>query len=212
MYTPARFRFMTAALVVAAGLACDSPTEPTLGVIDLTLEAVGDAAQLTANVMGSSQLPRWESLDDDVVTVTEAGMAVAVAPGTATVRARIGSRTAEGTVTVLPPVDVELSQLAWGTDPGGMTGMTMRLRNLGGRGFFRMEYWKQRATPDGEHQRILYYFNDVEAPVGMDVTHGNYIIDEPADWVVVQVREPRSVDYVVTSCVRLDGGQPCPMD
>lgn len=203
---------IAAALALSAlGAACDSPTEPTLHVVDATLEAVGDATQLEARVTDSGDLPRWESLNEEIVTVTEAGMAVGVAPGTATVRARIGSRTAEGTVTVLPPVDVRLSDLTVVTDEAGHEGMRMRLANAGGRGYYRLEYWRERATPEGEHQRVLYYGTDADAAVGMNIVHESHLLAEPADWVIVYSRQPHEVVYAMTGCARIDGGAPCPM-
>lgn len=199
-------------LLAAAALACDSPAEVQLGFAPVTLEAVGDVVQLEANVKGSDHLPRWESLNPEVVTVTEAGMAVAVRQGTATVTARIGSKIVEGTVTVLEPVHVEVTNLQVVEDGFGQPGMRMRLKNLGGRGYFRLEFWKQRAGPGEEHQRVLYWGTDGEAPVGLDIEHSSFILDEPADWVVAYSREPQSLTHTSSSCVRLDGGLPCPMD
>ena len=201
----------TPALALLALAACDSPTEPLpLFIPAVTLEAVGDAAQLVAGNAGES-LPRWESLDPAIVTVTPAGMAVAIAEGTATVRARLGSRTSEGTVTVLPPVSVVLADLAPVTAPDGATGLGMRIRNEGGRGYFRLEYWREKTGDETEHQRVLHYLTDSEAPVGMDVGHQSFLPTGTADWVVAYSREPMATHYVMTGCVRLDGGAPCPM-
>lgn len=204
-------RWMPALALLALAAACESPTEPlSLFVPAVTLEAVGDAAQLVAGNAEES-LPHWESLDPAVVTVTPAGMAVAVAEGTATVRAKLGSRTAEGTVTVLPPVTVVLTDLAVVTAPDGATGMGMRVRNEGGRGYFRLEYWRQKTGDETVHKRILHYLTDSEAPVGLDIGHQSFLGAETADWVVAYSREPMSTHYVMTGCVRLDGGTPCPM-
>lgn len=204
------YRWMPAlALVIALG-ACDDPTDPIpLYVPTVTLEAVGDAAQLTATNAGDD-LPHWESLDPSVVTVTPAGMAVAVSAGTATVRATLGSRTAEGTITVLPPVDVIVYDLEVVTE-AGQTGMGMRVKNEGGRGYFRMEFWREKTGAETEHKRIIHYLTDLEASVGMDISHQNFLSDETADWVIVYSREPMATHYTLTSCVRLDGATPCPM-
>lgn len=203
-------RIAFALLVPALAVACDSSTgpEPQLHVPDLTLEAVGDAGQLVARLDGEAVAARWESLTPTIVTATEAGVATAVAAGTATVRARVGSHAADGTVTVLPAVNVQLSDLALVTDPSGNEGMRMRLRNLGGRGYYRLEFW--RFAQDGSHQRVLYFGSDAEAPVGLDITYDNYLLDEPADWVLALSREPLSMAAVQTSCVRLDGQAECP--
>ncbi|NIY07805.1 MAG: hypothetical protein GWN02_05765 [Gemmatimonadetes bacterium] len=203
---------IASALLLSALVACDSPTgpDPELRVVDLTLEAVGDAGRLQARLDGAEVEPTWESLDATIVSVTAAGQATAVAPGTATVRARLGDRTAEGTVTVLPPVDVRLSELAVVTDPSGNRGMRMRIRNLGGRGYYRLEFW--RIGADGRHERFLHYASDAEAPVGLDIIHANYLSDETADWVLAYSREPLSQEPVRTSCVRLDGQPTCPPD
>ena len=201
------------ALLAAALVAgCDTGTEPEaidLQVSSLTLEAVGDEAQLQAVATGSTDPVRWTSLSPAVVAVTESGLARAVAAGTATVRATIGSTSADGTVTVLSPVHVELSELAWITDAQGEQAMSMRIRNTGGRGHYRLEYWKLDAT--GRPQRVLADGSDVDAPVGLNIVHRNFLLDEPADWVVARSREPQSLESVQTSCVRLDGESECPM-
>jgi hypothetical protein len=198
------------ALAVVAA-ACDSVTELPLHVPPVTLEAVGDAAQLVASGTDGA-LPFWESLDSPVVTVTPAGMAVAVAPGSARVRARLGSRTAEGTITVLPPVAVTISNFRVVTNGNGeFSGMAMQLKNEGGRGYYRLQFWKERAEGETEHRIILNFTTDSEAPVGLDIQAGYHLTDEPADWVMAFSREPSSVGYTRTACVRLDAGTPCPM-
>lgn len=197
-------------MIAVAAAACDSPTEPALGVPPVTLEAVGDAVQLEADGAGDD-LPRWESLDPDIVTVTPAGMAVAVAEGTATVRARLGSRTAEGQVTVMPPVEVVISDLHVVTE-GDLEGMSMRLANMGGRGFYRLEFWGERSDGEVEHRIIQRSgIPDYPAEVGLDVVYQNLALPEIADWVIVYSREPLSLGYELTGCVRLDGGSPCPL-
>lgn len=214
LYARPMSRIVPALLLIAA-VGCDeSPTgtgpEPRISVADVTLEAVGDAAQLEAVVENSDEAPAWESLQPGVVAVSESGQAVAVGAGTATVRARIGATSGEGTVTVMPPVDIRLSELDTVTDPSGLKGMAMRVQNLGGRGYYRLEFW--RYTFDGRHERVLYYNSDAEAPVGMDIMHYNYLLDEPADWVLALSREPLALEAVRTSCVRLDGAAECPSD
>jgi hypothetical protein len=195
--------------VLAAG--CDSVTEVPLHVPAVSLEAVGDAAQLVASGTDGA-LPFWESLDTTIVAVTPAGMAVAVAPGSATVRARLGSRTAQGVVTVLPPVAVTISNFRVATTPGGeYNGMAMQLRNEGGRGYYRLQFFKERAEGETEHRMILNFTTDSEAPVGMDIQATVNLTPEVADWVVAYSREPRSVGYTRTGCMRMDGGAPCPI-
>jgi hypothetical protein len=212
MNNPRRYRIALIALIAALTVACDSGTEPEprLHVSELTLEAVGDAAQLQVLVDGMPTSARWVSLDPEIVQVTEAGTATAVSDGTARVRATIASRSAEGLVTVLTPVNIQLSELATVTDPSGEEGTRMRIRNLGGRGYYRLEFWK--LNPDGSHTRVVFYNDDAEAPVGLDIIHYNYLADEPADWVLAFSREPLSLAPVRTSCVRLDGHPDCPSD
>lgn len=202
----------TLLLAVACDSLTDAPVDPIeIRVATITLEAVGDAAPLQATVTGSDDEPAWESLNPEIVAVLDDGTAVAVAFGTATVRAHVGSRSADGTVTVLPPVAIVLSELAVvDDDPSGQPGMSMRVRNLGGRGYYRLEYWK--IDPVGRHQRVLHYSSDADAPVGMDIVHRSFLLDAPADWVMAFSREPLALDPVRTSCVRLDGGAECPSD
>ena len=197
-------------LVAGCDLATDPAPVPTIQVTDLTLEAVGDAAPLEAVIAGSEESPAWESLDPSIVAVSSDGRATAIASGTATVRARIGEVTGEGTVTVLPPVRIDLSELVVVTDPTGIQGLGMRVRNTGGRGYYRLEFW--RFTPDGRHERALYYDSDAEAPVGLDIEYRNFLLDEPADWVIAFVREPYAQALTRTSCVWLGDGPACPSD
>lgn len=212
MYNPRAYRIALAPLFLALAVACDSGTEPEprLHVSALTLQAVGDAAQLEVLEDGVPTSARWASLDPEMVAVTEAGLATAVSEGTATVRATVNFRSVEGEVTVLPPVNIQLSELSVVTDPTGREGTRMRVRNLGGRGYYRLEFWK--INPDGSHTRIISYANDAEAPVGLDIIHDNYLAEEPADWVLALSREPLSLEAVRTSCVRMDGQPECPSD
>lgn len=198
------------ALLAAAG--CESPTDPVrLSVNKVTLEAVGDVQQLTANVIGTTQLPEWESENPQVATVTRAGMVTAVGPGTTLVRARIGSQMAQGTVTVLPRVDVQLLSLSRGPDPTGVTTISMQLRNAGGRGFYRVEHWQMRETEDSDHRPVMRQLTDSEAPVGMDYMASISLPGmDDVDWVVVYSREPTTLEYRRTGCLRLDGGSECP--
>lgn len=202
--------------IVLAGLltACDTstvPHVPDLRVSDVTLEARGDTVELEALSDGVVAMARWESLDPSVVTVTEAGLATAVSEGVARVRASFGGAADTGTVTVLSPVDVRVSDLAVVTDPSGEQGMRMRIRNAGGRGFFQLEFWKH--DPDGSKRRIVWYATETEAEPGLDVEHRNYLGDELAEWVVAYSREPMAEEPVRTSCARLDGeAAPCPSD
>lgn len=201
------------ALVLGA-TACDSPTEDSirLTVRSDTLEAVGDAGQMEALVSGSDRLPEWESLSPQVATVTRAGMVTAVAPGTARVRAAIGGRTAEGEVVVLPSAQVQLTSVTRDVDPSGQPRITLALRNAGGRGYYRTEFWQARATAGGEHRVVMRENTDTEAPVGLNVTSSTSLPGVAnVDWVIVHSRDAHSTGYRTTGCIRLDGGSPCPL-
>lgn len=133
-------RWTPALALLALTAACESPTDLSpLTVQAVTIEAVGDAVQLVAHG-AEGALSYWESLDTTIVTVTPAGMAVAVRSGTATVRARLGSRADEGTVTVLPPVDVRLSNVQVVTEDQGRKGVSMQVTNVGGRGYYQQRH------------------------------------------------------------------------
>ena len=163
------------------------------------------------SMVGLIPLYAVETLDPAIVEVTAGGLARAVAPGTARVRASFAGAADTGTVTVLPAVDIRVSGLSVVTDPAGEQGMRMRIRNDGGRGFFRLEFW--RHDPDGSKRRILWYVNESEAEPGLDVEHRNFLGGELAEWVVAYSREPLSEEPVRTSCARLDGAtEPCPSD
>jgi hypothetical protein len=200
-------------LVLAVVAACESgtgPDTPDLVVPAVTLAARGDTARLTALAHGVAAAASWRSLDSAVVTVSEDGLASAVAGGTARVRATFGGVAATGEVRVLPPVDVRVSELTVVTDVTGEQGVRMRIRNLGGRGYFAPEYWK--LDPDGTRRRIVWYASAQEAEPGLDVVHTNYLGEEIADWVVVYSREPVADEPVRTACARIDGAAGCPSE
>jgi hypothetical protein len=204
-------RRTAAVALFALAAACDSPTDVSpITVQPVTIEAVGDAVQLVAQGAATA-LPRWESLDTTIVTVTPAGMAVAVRSGTATVRARLGSHIDEGTVTVLPPVNLQLSNVRVVTDAQGQTGLAMQVTNVGGRGYYRIEMWKAAAEGEPGHRRISWQASDSEAGAGMTFGSMYWGLTETPDWVVVYAREPLVLQAGMTACVRLDGGSPCPM-
>lgn len=202
-WTPALALFVLAA-------ACESPTDLPITVPPVTIAAVGDAVQLVANGTEGA-LPHWESLDTTIVRVTPAGMAVGVGAGTATVRARLGSRTDEGLVTVLPAIDIRLSNVEAVTNDEGQTGLSMQVTNVGGRGYYRIEMWKAAGVGETEHRRISWSFNDNEAGPGMSFGVTHWDLSETPDWVLVYAREPLVLQFDMTDCVRLDGGSPCPM-
>jgi hypothetical protein len=211
MTRPLTTRCAPALALFALATACDSPTDISpITVQPVTIEAVGAPLHLFAAGTGGA-LPSWQSLDTTIVTVTQAGMAVAVRPGTATVRARLGSRTDEGTVTVLPPIDVRLSNVQVVTDDQGQSGLSMQVTNVGGRGFYRVEMWKAAAAGETEHRRISWQANDSEAGAGMTFGTTYWDLTDTPDWVLVYAREPLVLQFGVTACVRLDGGSPCPM-
>lgn len=197
------------ALVAACELGTGSEVTE-LRVPAVTLEARGDTVRLGAHADGVAVAARWESLDSAIVTVSEDGLATAVSAGTAGVRATAGGMMATGTATVLPAVDIRLSDLGVVTDPTGERGVRMRIRNHGGRGYYAPELWK--LDPDGTRRRIVRYATEFEAEPGMDIEHTNYIGDEIADWVVVYSREPIAEEAVRTACTRVDGAAGCPSD
>lgn len=201
-------------LVAAFLAACEGGTEPhvpELRVPDVTLEARGDTARLTALSDGESSAAEWESLDPSIVTVTADGLATAVGAGTAEVRATVDGVVETGTVLVMPPIEIRVTELAVVTDPSGREGMSMRIQNLGGRGYYRIELWKH--DPDGSKRRILRHTSEMEAEPGLDIEHRSFLSDEAADWVLAYSREPLADEAVRTSCTRLDGEPaPCPSD
>lgn len=201
-------------VLVALLAACQDGTEPHvphLWVPDRVLEARGDTASLEALSNGVPVGAEWKSLDPSIVTVTEEGLASAVAAGEALVQATFGGVVDTGTVRVLPPVAVRVSDLAVVTDPSGRQGVRMRVRNEGGRGYYRLEFWKH--DDHGAKRRILFYSTDTEAAPGLDMEHQNFLGDGVAEWVVAYSREPLSDVPVRTGCARRDGEpEPCPSD
>jgi hypothetical protein len=202
---------LLAACDTATGPDVPRPAVPRLHVQDAVLEARGETLPLTALSDGLPALAEWQSLDPEIVIVTERGRATAVAPGTARVRAVFGAAEDTGAVTVLPAVDIRVLELAVVTDPNGEQGMGMRIRNEGGRGYYKLEFWKHDES--GAKRRILSYSTETEAEPGLDIEHRNFIGTELATWVVAYSREPVAAEAVRTSCARLDRvAEPCPSD
>jgi hypothetical protein len=204
-----RMQYLLLPLLLLA--ACDSATEPRLlSVTGVILEAIGDSKQMEANVKGTDRLPTWESLHPEIATITRAGMVTAVSPGTAKVVARIGSETVEGNVVVLPPVNVEIVGAATEPEGDGWERVTLQIRNVGGRGFYRMRFYRESATPGGEPQIIAQWLTDQAMAANQPQISSSMQVPSPAHWVVIYSREPNSVDYRTTACVRLDGPEACP--
>jgi hypothetical protein len=197
--------------VLLLAAACDSPTDPiTLRGGEVTLDAAGEIVQLEATVSGTDRLPEWESLHPNIVTVTRAGMATAVSAGTATVKARLAGVETSVIVTVLPPVNVEILS-ATSQHAGGGQDITLRLRNAGGRGFYRMRFYRASATPGGEPQIVAQDLTDAPVPARIDNVSFGTQVSSSAEWVVIYSREPHSQAYRTTACARLDGAAGCPM-
>lgn len=202
-------RLLGLVLSLAALTGCELPTEPRLEVASVTLAAVGDSATLEVRGEPRGRIA-WESLSPGVVTVSESGVARAVAPGVGVVRARSGDRRAEGTVVVLPGVDVRVSDVREIPVSGGTPGLSVRLTNEGGRGFYRLELW--RRDPAGTVRRVMTWVSDAEALPGMNVVHRIEGLSQRVDWVVVRSREPLLAEPSRTSCSAREGAADCPVD
>jgi len=201
-------------LLLGLATACDSPTGANpqlLSVADLTIEAVGDSHQLAATQRDSSRLPTWESLDPTIASVTRAGMITGVAAGTTRVRARLGSEMVQGTVTVLPPVSVEIVGAVKDAPVNGHERVRLTLRNTGGRGFYRMHFYRAADAPGGEPRIIQQDITDLPVTVFSHEVFFHLDVAAPADWVVIYSREPNSMSFRRTGCARLDGEPGCPM-
>ncbi len=51
---------------------------------------------------------------------------------------------------------------------------------------------------------------DQAAAVGLNVPLRISTIPAPVDWVIIYSREPNSLEYRTTACIRLDGNTGCP--
>jgi len=89
---------------------CDTtgPTEPELTInIETASLEIGGNVQLTArNARG---VVDWSSSNTAVATVVSTGFVTAVGPGTATITATVGSKSASSTVTVVAPPSISLA-------------------------------------------------------------------------------------------------------
>lgn len=206
-----RARLSYLAVLLLLFVACESPTDQKLmGVQAVILEAVGDSKQLEASVSGTDALPAWESLNPGVVTVTRAGMVTAVGAGTATVRATLGSETAHGQVTVLPPVNVEITSATRVPGNPGWDDVTLRIRNTGGRGYYRTRFYRAASTPGGQPEIVSQMLTDIAIAAGQPELSAMTQIPASAEWAVIYSRDPHSMEYRTTACARLDGAAGCP--
>jgi len=207
-----RLAHISAALLLATAACESSPTEQRLiSVPAVTLEAVGDARQLEATLNGTEQLPVWESLDPLIATVTRAGMVTAVAPGIAKVRARLGSKAREGTVTVMPAVSVEITSATVERGPSGEGLATVWIRNRGGRGFYRMRFYRASTVEGAMPEVVSQDITDQPIVAGQPEFYSMRSMPAGVQWIVVYSREPNSLAYRITACHRLDGATDCPM-
>jgi hypothetical protein len=200
------------AVSVIGAAACDDATGPDtpLVVTAATIEAVGDTVVMTA--VGNPAGVVWSSLDPDIVTITSSGIATGKAAGTGRVQAKAGSRVATAAITVLPAAEVQIWHAALTVDGAEQEKMTLRLRNMGGRGYYRLEVY--RWGSNGEPVPVLIDVTDLPTTVGMDVQFTAWLT-VPAgavhagDWVVVRSREGSLGTLRPTSCVLLHGEGQC---
>lgn len=155
---------LMAPLLLFAG-ACDEGSTaepPTLTMQEQALEAVGDSVQLQV-LEGETPLPAtFTSLDPDIVVVSESGMARATSAGTARIEAMVGKHSIAGEVTVLPPADVRIWLTELEPAGDGEEKLTLRILNVGGRGFYRLELY--RRGEGGTAIPVRVDLNDNPAP------------------------------------------------
>ena len=97
----------------------DPPAPPVVGSIALNLEAdtlsVRQTTQLLAIVLSvdggtlTGQVITFESGDEDIVAISEAGLVTAMGPGTATITARAGDRSATITIYVRRAASISIA-------------------------------------------------------------------------------------------------------
>jgi len=132
-----------ALLLVIAGCGGGSsdpgiPTEISLNSTDVTLDAVGQNAQLTASVLDQNGDPMpdasidWESDDPGIVTVSSTGLLIGQSPGTAEVSATAGEVSATASVIVASNASLEVFEGNGQTAPSGTavpTAPAVRIRD-----------------------------------------------------------------------------------
>lgn len=201
-----------AILLAIGAVACDDATGPAgdLLITSATIEAVGDTVVMTA--VGNPSGVVWTSLDPAIVKITTSGIAVGKAAGTARVQAKAGSKVATASITVLPATEIQIWHAALTVDGAEQEKMTLRLRNMGGRGSYRLEVYRRGSN--GETIPVLIDVTDLPATVGMDVQYNTWLT-VPAgaahggDWVVVRSREGSLGALRPTSCVLLHSQGQC---
>ena len=100
------------------------PTEISLNTTDVTLDAVGQNAQLTATVLDENGDPMdasidWDSDAPDIVTVSSTGLLIGQSPGTAQVSATAGEVSATASVVVASTSSLEIFEGNGQTAPPG---------------------------------------------------------------------------------------------
>lgn len=203
-------------LLVLVGACEDDGTGPVnLHVVPDTLYAIGDLAELEVQVGGgASSAPRWTSLDPEILSVSTHGVARALAAGTARVRVEVEGATAQNLITVLPNTDLRVTGGTLTMEPDGSERLTLHLRNDAGRGWFRLQMYRDGT---GGGLPVLVSFDVQERAVehGLDASHQVWF-QPPApgvpsvDFVLVHSRGAHELSARQTACFRLEGAGECP--
>lgn len=95
-----------AAAILLAGGACDSmsPNQPDQGLVihpDTASLRVSETAQFSATLDGTAVTPTWSSSAPSLVSVTDSGMAIGVATGTAVITASTNNVSASRNIQVV---------------------------------------------------------------------------------------------------------------
>ncbi|HEU0016704.1 MAG TPA: hypothetical protein VFQ45_23680 [Longimicrobium sp.] len=202
-----RSRSVSLAALALLLAACEGNTFETRHLANLTLDALGDEAQLATQIPGSNTSALWESDRPEIVSVDAEGVVTAVGHGTANLESRRGSHHAQATVIVRAPMQVALSQVGVTVLGAGQERLSVHLDNTGGRGVYRLEVWG--VTAPGETTRWLQTAwtaatFDLDATVQHTFATSTGGTTSASHWVVVEY-QPHGYDTTTRACLGLPG-------
>lgn len=197
----------------------ETPNEPVVRVPasvsiapeTVTLDRVGASQQLTATVIDQLGDPiqasiAWSSSNTSVASVAQTGMVTAVATGTTFVTANASGVTASRRVDVSLPVSLPISVAILSASQVAVdiavNRVTVSLRNNGGSGFYRLEFWAIPNVANGPN-RLLATTEPIDVTAGYQETLSWHVpvgsVQGKVYWILALSRPSGSGQYVQTS-------------
>jgi hypothetical protein len=187
---------------IASSTLQDPPSLTLTSAFD-TLDAVGDTKQLFVSATGpSGDRVTWQSSDATTVEVSSSGRITARKGGDANVTARAGYLSATARITVRPPAAVVVSTASRTQLDASTYRVTAALRNTGGRGVYRIEFYSRAAGVVNPPATLTASTE----PVSGTATYGESLSwavavppNNTVEWFIVLTREPNTATYRETA-------------